>query len=59
MEKLSEGYNTKVMLALVADIVARSKSAREAYMCIANAANIEGTIIVSYDEKLSERELED
>ena len=43
-------YETKVILALLANQVAKAKSLEEVYMAIADAANVEGLILPSYDE---------
>ena len=43
-------YETKVILALVAQQVAKAKSLEEAYMAIVDAANVEGLSLPDYDE---------
>jgi len=43
---------TKVILKLLADNVAKSKTLEEAYESIAEAANLEGLALPSYKEAL-------
>ena len=43
-------YETKVILSLLAQQVAKAKSLEEAYMAIADAANVEGLSLPDYDE---------
>ncbi|MCL2853081.1 MAG: hypothetical protein FWE20_08635 [Defluviitaleaceae bacterium] len=49
-------YETKVILALLAQQIGRAKSVREAYTVVAKAANVEGMILPPYDEFLKEAE---
>jgi len=43
-------YETKVILALLADSVGNAKTIEEAYNIIVQAANIEGVKLPSYEE---------
>ena len=43
-------YETKVILTLIAEAVARSESIKEAYGHIVRAANAEGLKLPSYEE---------
>ena len=43
-------YETKVILMLLAQQIATSKTLEEAYQAIARAANVEGIILPSFDE---------
>ena len=43
-------YETKVILKLLANQVARAESLEEAYIFIAEAANVEGLEVPSYEE---------
>ena len=43
-------YETKVILKMVAEEIAKSKSLKEAYMFVENAANAEGLEIPKYEE---------
>ena len=49
-------YETKVILALLAQQVGKAKSVKEAYTAIVKAANVEGMQLVSYEEFLKELE---
>jgi len=49
-------YETKVLLSLLADNIARAKTPKEAYAVIVAAANVEGVNLPSYEEKLAEIE---
>ncbi|MCL2754694.1 MAG: hypothetical protein FWD35_03120 [Oscillospiraceae bacterium] len=49
---------TKVILTATADNIAKSKTLKEAYVCVQNMANVEGVALPSYEDKLTEiREL--
>lgn len=43
-------YDTKAMLSLLADNVAKSETLKEAYLSIMKAANVEGVALKSYEE---------
>ena len=47
---------TKVILALLLDSVAKATSVREAYNSIATAAGVEGMDVLSYDAYLNKLE---
>ena len=49
-------YETKVILALLAQQVGKAKSVKEAYTAIARAANVEGILLASYEDFLKELE---
>ena len=51
-------YETKVILALLAQQVGKAKSVKEAYNAIVKAANVEGMQLASYEEFLKEMEEE-
>ena len=44
-------FETKVLLSLLADAVAKTDNVKAAYEVIARAANVEGVQLPSYDEK--------
>ncbi|MCL1924419.1 MAG: hypothetical protein FWF50_02420 [Defluviitaleaceae bacterium] len=48
-------YETKVILALVANQVGKSKTIKEAYDVVVNAANIEGLKLPKYEDFLKEQ----
>ena len=43
-------YETKVILTLLAEAIARTNSAKEAYGCVVRAASAEGVKLPSYKE---------
>lgn len=43
-------YETKVILALLAQQVAKAESVKEAYTMIVQAANVEGVELPTYEE---------
>jgi len=43
-------YETKVILTLIADAIARAKSTKEAYGYVVRAANAEGLQLPSFEE---------
>jgi hypothetical protein len=49
-------YETKVILMLLAQQVAKSKTIKEAYGAIARAANVEGVNLPPFEEFLAEIE---
>ena len=49
-------YETKVILALLAQQIAKASSVREAYTMVADAANVEGVKLPDYDEYLKKLE---
>ena len=49
-------YDTKLMIGLIAKNIAKSKTLKEAYMSVADAANAEGVNLKSYEEALEEIE---
>jgi len=51
-------YETKVILALLAQQIAKSKNVREAYAAIRRAASVEGLQLPPMDELLKEMEKE-
>jgi len=51
-------YDTKVLLTLLAQAIAKTDSVKEAYMMVARAANVEGVQLPSYDEMVKEIEKE-
>jgi hypothetical protein len=48
-------YETKVILALLADRIANADSAKEAYEVIAKAASVEGLELPKYEEARKEK----
>ena len=51
-------YETKVILALLAQNVGKSKTIKEAYTAIVRAANVEGLELPSYEDFQKEIENE-
>ena len=51
-------YETKVILTLLAQQIAKSKNIKEAYAVVKMATNVEGLLLPSYDEMLKEMEEE-
>ena len=51
-------YDTKVILSLIARIILKSKTLKEAYSEVVLAANAEGVVLKSYDEAKAEIEAE-
>jgi hypothetical protein len=51
-------YETKVIMALLAQQVGKAKTVKEAYSAIVKAANVEGVKLPSYEEYLTELEAE-
>jgi hypothetical protein len=51
-------YETKVILTLLSQQVAKAKTLKEAYTAIARAANVEGVKLPSYEELRKELEEE-
>ena len=51
-------YETKVILALLAQQIGRSKSIKEAYTTVIMAANVEGLELPSYEEFIKQIEKE-
>jgi len=49
-------YETKVILTLLAQQVAQTQSAREAYALIVRAANVEGLKLPTFDDMVKELE---
>jgi|GEM_PF-715448 len=49
-------YETKALLSLLANSIARAQSVKEAYSVIIEAANVEGVNLPTYKEKLEEIE---
>jgi len=47
-------YDTKVMLTLLAQAIAKSKSIEEAYMVVVRAANVEGVQLPPLSEMMAE-----
>ena len=43
-------YETKVILALLAESIGRAKNVKEAYTYVVKAANVEGLKLPDYDE---------
>ena len=43
-------YETKVILTMIADAIARAKTTKEAYGFVVRAANAEGLSLPSYEE---------
>jgi len=43
-------YDTKALLSLIANAIAKSETLKEAYAAIMEAANVEGVSILSYEE---------
>jgi len=43
-------YETKVILALLAQYIGRAETVEEAYECVVKAANVEGLELPSYEE---------
>ena len=51
-------YETKVILTLLAQLVGKVKTVKEAYTAIIRAANVEGMQLPTYEEFLNELEKE-
>ena len=51
-------YETKVILMLLAQQVAKAKTVKEAYNSIAKAASVEGVSLPTYEEFVAEMERE-
>ena len=51
-------YETKVIMALLAQQVGKAKTVKEAYTAIVKAANVEGLKLPTYEEYLTELEAE-
>ena len=49
-------YETKVILALLAQQIGRAKTIKEAYTLVVQAANVEGFQLPPYEEFLEELE---
>ena len=49
-------YETKVILQLLADNIAKSKTLKEAYMHVQKAASVEGMHLPSYEDTKAEWE---
>jgi len=49
-------YDTKVLLTLLAQAIAKTGSVKEAYMIVVRAANVEGVQLPSYEEMIKEME---
>jgi len=47
-------YETKVILTLLAQNIAKAKSVKEAYSIVTRAANVEGRILPDYDQMVQE-----
>jgi len=47
------GYDTKALLKLIAEIIAKSQTLREAYNSVTRAASVEDVSLLSYDEALA------
>jgi len=43
-------YETKVILTMIAEAIARAKNIKEAYGFVVRAANVEGLQLPSYEE---------
>ena len=51
-------YETKVILSLLAQLIGKSKTIKEAYNAIVKAANVEGVELPSYEDFVKEQEQE-
>jgi hypothetical protein len=51
---MTMAYETKVILALLAQQIAQAKTVREAYGAVKRAANVEGLQLPTMDELLKE-----
>ena len=51
-------YETKVILALLAQQIGKSKTVKEAYTAVIKAANVEGMQLPTYEEFMMELESE-
>ena len=49
-------YDTKALLASISQNVAKSKTVKEAYWSVMQAANVEGMHLPTYEEVISEIE---
>jgi len=49
-------YEIKVILTLLAENICRAKSVKEAYKCVARAANVEGVCLPTFEEMRAELE---
>lgn len=49
-------FETKVLLATLAEAIVRSNNVKEAYNILTKAANVEGIQLPSYEDKLKEIE---
>jgi hypothetical protein len=47
---------TKALLSLLADNIAKSQTLKEAYSVVMKAANVEGVSVLSYEDALEEIE---
>jgi hypothetical protein len=56
--RMGMAYETKVILALLAQQIGRSKTVKEAYTAVVRAANVEGVQLPTYEEFLRECEEE-
>jgi len=56
---MAMAYETKVILTMIAEAIARAKTMKEAYGFVARAASIEGITLPSYDEFKAQLEAEE
>jgi len=49
-------FDTKSMLTLLANNIAKSKTLKEAYAAVMDAANVEGVNLPTYEDKMAELE---
>jgi len=54
MEEKNMGYETKVILVAIAEIIRKSKDKNEIYKAVAEMANAEGVILKPLDETKKE-----
>jgi len=47
-------YETKVILALIAEAIGRTETVEEAYTVVVQAASVEGVTLPSYEEFVSQ-----
>ena len=49
------GYETKVILIAIAEIISKADSVEEVYKAVAEMANAEGVILKPYEEKKQDK----
>ena len=49
------GYETKVILIAIAEIISKAENVEEVYKAVAEMANAEGVILKPYEEKKKDK----